>query len=854
MIEKNTIIKAFHDWFAKDPHHQNEDFYQNAVTITYLNSISRDQFIDFFFEFARDGGKVQSGGWRTAPKFRENMIAHFDEFKNRILEIFKDNFDLDSWLQWAEGFKNFGQGLASIFLNRVDKYKYVIVNNKSIEGLQKLGYSISKAGFLRKYRSIYEAQKALLAEFPDLDNFYRIDALMHFIIGTNEGKALMGTSNQQEYFNLKGFQLYRSSFGKEYDSNGEATLWYRDTQKKLKDLVSLLKDRLSTDISINYSEHPFARAGRGNPPVLKKYVLTGFSPDGLYPENGELFIKMAFHTLNDDAVFDIEFDQNHNASERPFNEIIDELRETYQKRIPVDEKFPDNWDSLVDEIQDHVSELISKFRELTNEKLDVVADKGKNLLPLNSIIYGPPGTGKTYSTIDMALEILGEAKQTREVQKIKFSEFQKKGRIYFTTFHQNMSYEDFIEGIKPSAPEEDDDFLKYEIEDGLFMQACVEAAYNYIRSNFREDRTVTSLMNFNSLYDKLYDKVTNAGEWKLSTRSHGEVTAYVTAQGNFSVKHRGSQKSYTVSRERLARIYDSYPDPDIIPNVQNTFRQIIGGCNSTAYWSVLNAIAELKQDNQELSTTYIKDNEIELSYSDKKNIVQKFWQKKEYIVIKDGENKCLPFVFIIDEINRGNVAQIFGELITLIEEDKRMGKNEMLFAILPYSKNAFAVPPNLYIIGTMNTADRSIEALDTALRRRFSFIHMIPEEKKLNTIPDGIDLSKMLISMNNRLKVLKDSDHTIGHAWLWDVNDFQGLKAVFAEKILPMLQEFFYNDFEKLGLVLGNSFLKETQVSANIFANFSGGSDLAGQYENSRIYELKKADELTIEDFKSIYS
>ena len=211
------------------------------------------------------------------------------------------------------------------------------------------------------------------------------------------------------------------------------------------------------------------------------------------------------------------------------------------------------------------------------------------------------------------------------------------------------------------------------------------------------------------------------------------------------------------------------------------------------------------------------------------------------------------YVLIIDEINRGNVSQVFGELITLIEEDKRLGKDEGLKITLPYSKESFGVPCNLHIIGTMNTADRSVEALDTALRRRFSFINMQPKPNLLKTTDDDIDLPGILSTLNNRLSILKDFDHTIGHAWLWDVRNIDDLKSVFENKIIPLLQEYFYNDYEKLGLVLGDSFFEEhVQVSSSAFADFSGGNGLAGQYDQTYQYRLKPVSELTILDFKSL--
>jgi SpoVK/Ycf46/Vps4 family AAA+-type ATPase len=494
--------------------------------------------------------------------------------------------------------------------------------------------------------------------------------------------------------------------------------------------------------------------------------------------------------------------------------------------------------------------------ELELEEVSIKSAKNEQLHPINTILYGPPGTGKTFSTIDIALEILGqEFNVSREKRKVRFAEYQKEQKIFFTTFHQNMAYEDFIEGIKPVKPEEDDEFLKYDIEDGLFMRACVEATFNLLTNkSTANSEGIRSYLDFNALFDLLYDQVVGKGTMELSTKSDVKVIASTTAQGNFSIRHVGKEKPYTVSRERLAVLFEKFPDLSLISNITNEFRNAIGGCNSTAYWSVLNRLKEIEKSQKKTANKnaqIYKSTDSNLSYEQKKAIVKKYWSLRDTQVINDKNYE--PFVFIIDEINRGNVSQIFGELITLIEEDKRIGRSEVLYIDLPYSKQPFAVPPNLFIIGTMNTADRSVEALDTALRRRFSFIPKMPEESKLGITTDGIDLSKLLYTINNRLRILKDSDHTIGHAWLWNVTNLESLKIVFRDKILPLLQEYFYNDYEKLGLVLGDAFFKpHVQLAANIFAKFSGGNGLASQYEDGWQYELKSVDDLSIEDFKSL--
>jgi 5-methylcytosine-specific restriction endonuclease McrBC GTP-binding regulatory subunit McrB len=166
-------------------------------------------------------------------------------------------------------------------------------------------------------------------------------------------------------------------------------------------------------------------------------------------------------------------------------------------------------------------------------------------------------------------------------------------------------------------------------------------------------------------------------------------------------------------------------------------------------------------------------------------------------------------VFIIDEINRGNISKIFGELITLLEPSKRIGAKEQLRAILPYSGQNFGVPDNVYLVGTMNTADRSIALIDTALRRRFSFVEMQPESSTLtDVLVDGIDISQMLDTLNKRITVLLDREHTIGHSYLLPLKadpTIENLAAIFEYTVVPLLQEYFYDDYEKIQLVLGDN-------------------------------------------------
>jgi len=194
------------------------------------------------------------------------------------------------------------------------------------------------------------------------------------------------------------------------------------------------------------------------------------------------------------------------------------------------------------------------------------------------------------------------------------------------------------------------------------------------------------------------------------------------------------------------------------------------------------------------------------------------------LVIKARENQNQPYVLIIDEINRGNTSKIFGELITLIEKTKRAGEVEAVELTLPYSGDSFSVPNNLYIIGTMNTADRSLALIDTALRRRFDFIEMMPkaEEIKVSDI-DGVDIKKLLTKINERIEALYDREHTIGHAFfmkLTEKSNVDDLAKIFRNNILPLLEEYFFEDWEKISQVLGKSAIYEEHKFSNLGPDF----------------------------------
>ncbi|EMF7693413.1 AAA family ATPase, partial [Campylobacter coli] len=421
------------------------------------------------------------------------------------------------------------------------------------------------------------------------------------------------------------------------------------------------------------------------------------------------------------------------------------------------------------------NEKIYKEQHFENEK---ILSENQNL-SLNQILYGPPGTGKTYHTIDKALEILGENLESRDEKKAKFDEYVKDGQIVFITFHQSYGYEEFVEGIKPMINNEaNSQEIQYEIKDGIFKDICNRALENYENSNLNTEELREKI--------KLREKVEKFLNRLLETNE----PISKTKGGNFFINsfNNNTIEIYSEDVERFDGIFK---------------------LSLSTFITLLKSNIEFNSAVEMFKKVFDRD------YADRThtyyfNLVNKFKEYEKQAVLKTEDNKISSnslnsYIIIIDEINRGNVSKIFGELITLIEPSKRIGESEELKVTLPYSGKKFGVPKNVYILGTMNTADRSITSLDTALRRRFEFVEMIPDVSKLSDNCEGVDLQKLLEAINTRIEYLLDREKTIGHAFFIGVENLEDLKKVFQNKIIPLLQEYFYNDYALISAVLNDN-------------------------------------------------
>ncbi|HEF7724943.1 TPA: McrB family protein [Campylobacter jejuni] len=412
-------------------------------------------------------------------------------------------------------------------------------------------------------------------------------------------------------------------------------------------------------------------------------------------------------------------------------------------------------------------------------------ESNMKIIPLNQILYGPPGTGKTYHTIDKALEIISKeekiqipSEDDRINRKKLFDEYLKNGQIVFTTFHQSYGYEEFVEGIKPIIDnDENSQEVKYDVKDGIFKELCDKSLKNYILSMQNENEIDLDKLIFEFANYINQDFLNKGNEFPLENKVSIKKILLNSKDEYRSFLLGGSIKSpQRLTIDIIKRDYLNFKNKKIL-----SFKDIKPKYDSQSdyhgnaiyYFMFYNKLKEFENIQNE-----------------------KFKIKKE--ILKS-------YIIIIDEINRGNVSKIFGELITLIEPSKRIGEKEELKVKLPYSGEEFRVPKNVYIIGTMNTADRSITSLDTALRRRFEFIEMMPDVSKLSMDCEGINLQELLKAINTRIEYLLDREKTIGHAFFIGVENLNDLKKVFQNKIIPLLQEYFYNDYALINAVLNDN-------------------------------------------------
>ena len=450
-------------------------------------------------------------------------------------------------------------------------------------------------------------------------------------------------------------------------------------------------------------------------------------------------------------------------------------------------------------------------------------DEPEMPLPINLILYGPPGTGKTYATATEAVRLCGEpVPPDRATLMAAYRRLSDAGRIEFVTFHQSTAYEDFVEGLRPTQSGETGAAgFELKPEPGVFRRIARraetstgpgDASFSLSgRQVFK--MSIGEAANPDDAY--LFEEAIDGGytllgfediDWSSERfDDRAEIIAAVREQGVME----GGEPSAMSGRVQAPYIFRNLVkrgDIVVVSKGNSLFRaigEVVGdyqfsprdggdyGHRRPIKWLWIDrtgvSVSEIYARGFSQKSIYL------LPHADI-NVPA----LERYIASQQdaGHGAPEPFVLIIDEINRANISKVFGELITLLEPDKRIGQANELRARLPYSGDLFGVPASLHIIGTMNTADRSIALLDTALRRRFEFRELMPEPSLLAHV-DGIDLSTLLATINDRIEYLFDREHQIGHAFFLECRSRTDIDAVMRHKIIPLLTEYFYEDWAK---------------------------------------------------------
>lgn len=479
-------------------------------------------------------------------------------------------------------------------------------------------------------------------------------------------------------------------------------------------------------------------------------------------------------------------------------------------------------------------------------------DKTEMPEPTNLILYGPPGTGKTYATAAHAVRLCDGrgiddplfGPDQRNALMERYSALSKDERIEFVTFHQSTAYEEFVEGLRPSSVDEDGLPLAAGFRlvptPGIFRTIArrAELSTGAVGEAFTVgDRQVFKMSIGDATKAEwawLFDEAIAEGytylgfgdiDWSDARFDDREamlaaVTEHEGQRGEFAEGTEPSLKTGPVKSPDLFRNALKIGDVIVVSKGLSLFRAIglVEGPYEYAprgdgHYSHRRKVRWLWSDEDGVRVAEIntKRLSIETIYRlNRENLNIPALERYANSQHRTGSGTPEPFVLVIDEINRANISKVFGELITLLEPDKRQGQLNEIKVRLPYSGDLFGVPANLHIIGTMNTADRSIALLDTALRRRFEFRELmpnpdLPELKKLGD-PYGVDLPSLLRTLNERIEYLFDREHQIGHAYFLGCDTRDKLHNVMRHKIIPLLAEYFYEDWSKVAAVLGDTF------------------------------------------------
>lgn len=461
------LVEAFFTWFRNDTHYKYEDYYAQTVTHEQLYQMERNDFINFFYQFAYNGGHVQSGGHRTASRFRTTIEEKYDEFRSFILEPFAEPFDEVRWLERTREFPYFGVGLATIFLNRVDKKRFAIINNKAVEAVELFGVSVS-TGLVARYQTVRDAWRQLIEWYPEFENFFRTDALSQFLIGEDSGKPWAdklrtgGESIEKQYWiyapgeGARHWDDYRRNglMGVGWDNIKEDLSLY-PTEEELREKYNELYGDKATDVNfrqlcdfvhkIRIGDGVFVKRGTrelvGYGEVTSGYFYEPDRPEYRHLRRANWKITGEW-TIPDDWT---------NLPVRTLTELRDSER--IQQYLALHAKGVTPMDKPTNPEYSLEQFAADTYLDIETIQRWVRAVERKK----QAIFYGPPGTGKTFVAEKLARHLIGGSDGFSEIVQ----------------FHPSYAYEDFMQGLRPRTVTGGG--VEYAMVPGRFREFCSRA-------------------------------------------------------------------------------------------------------------------------------------------------------------------------------------------------------------------------------------------------------------------------------------------------------------------------------------------------------------------------------------------
>ena len=636
--------------------------------------------------------RITDGEYAWFQKYGTTKEAAFQTVKNTIISIIQnaqnntleniDAIDLGDAYKWKIAFLYGNFNVVNIFKNE-----------SLLEAAQSLGYNEASKNYSDLNRFIFSNK-------PSEQDYFDFTAELW-------KKTSLANSFSEIIENFKSYLEFSETKIRDFTFNekkkGKNWIWISDD----KNIIG--KDGFCHYEIITRPKHP-----------KKLWVEIHFE----HKKSKQDFYK---NLLNDKLSEDFFWNKDHGAGE---------LSLAYSDPIEIsDSKINEKIEQVLLILDDSFGNTIRNYALQIDNKKGAILNT-----PLNQILYGPPGTGKTYNTVLEAAKIVTRDETINYDKALQVFNENLNNQIEFITFHQNYSYEDFIQGLRPDTENGKD--LSFEKKDGIFKRIADRALKNLEAAN----NPASAKKDFDVVFQELIQPLNDGDVEELEIKMK-KSSFYITEVGEKSIEFRKNigDSNHTLSINTLRKMYDKGENDIILGGLQPYY----------------NPILELLLAKGKSQVTTV--------------------ERKNYVII-------------IDEINRANISRVFGELITLIEEDKRSHGKIPMRVTLP-SGDSFIVPSNLYIIGTMNTADKSISLLDIALRRRFEFVPMYPK-----TNIEGVNSPTVLETINAEIIKRKGHDFTIGHAYF--MGDNYSLEKTINNKVIPLLLEYFMNDEKEVATIL----------------------------------------------------